>query len=371
MDIRIHRLSESDFADIGEKWNGLLEQSCSDTLFLSWEWQYNWWRCWGPVVGGELLLLAATDPQGRLLGLAPLFIRHAQVRKIFTIRRIQFIGNDWRGKGTVRTEYLDFIARKDVHLKVVESFIKYITENVNFSEFVICDIDDSSETFKLLQGHAGKYGFLCRFAESDVGGMIGLDGDFRAYLSSLGGSTRASLYNHRKRMSDAVSVRYADESSIKEYLAILNDLHKKRWNKDVFSEEQLRFHLKICKTFASQDNLRLSAVFVDGRPVSALYNIRRGSCEYFLQSGFDPAFRKNISLGLIHLGYAIEHAFEDGMKWFDFLIGPGQKTHYKSRLVNNERSVHTLQMITGIKMKALYYTYDSIIPVWRHEGSNA
>jgi CelD/BcsL family acetyltransferase involved in cellulose biosynthesis len=370
MEIRVHRLSETDFAEIREGWNGLLSQSCADALFLSWEWQYSWWSCWGRPVGGDLLLLAATDSQGRLLGLAPLFIRRTRVRKVFVVRRIQFIGNDWRGIGTVRTEYIDFIARKDIHAEVVKSFLNYITAHVDFSEFVVCDIDAASETFGLLKSRAGRYSFLCRFTESDVGGTVRLDGDFRAYLSSLGGSTRASLFNHRKRMNN-VSVRYADGGSIEKYLSVLSDMHRKRWNKEIFSDEQLEFHLRICRTFVSDNSLRLSVIYVDGRPVSALYNVRRGGCEYFLQSGFDPQFQRNVSLGLIHLGYAIEHAFEDGMKGFDFLVGPGQKTHYKGRLVKSERRVHTLQMIKDMKMKALYYAYDSITPIWRYTESHA
>lgn len=373
MNIKIHQLSETDFAEIKGKWNGLLEQSYADALFLSWEWQYSWWRCWGSLLGEELLLLAATDSQGGLVGIAPLFVRRGLVKKIFPVRRIQFIGNDWRGKGTVRTEYLDFIARKDVHVEVVEAFLDYITANLDFSELVICDIDSGSQSFGLLKGLAEEYGFMCRFTDNDVGNRISLEGDFRAYLSSLGGSTRASLYNQRKHLTarNDIEIRYACDKNLDEYLAILNRLHKKRWNKELFSEAQLKFHLDLCRHFVSQNNLRLSIIFVKDKPVSALYNIKQGDSEYYLQSGFDPSFHKKLSLGLIHLGYAIERAFEDGLKWFDLLIGAGQKTNYKSKLAKNERSVCTLQLVRGLKMKSLYYTYDSLNQSWRYRDSHA
>lgn len=373
MGIRVHQLSETDFMEIRKEWNELLAQSYADALFLSWEWQYHWWRRWGNLFAGELLLLAATDSQGGLVGLAPLFVSRNRVKKIFPVRRIQFIGNDWRGTGTVRTEYLDFIARKDIHLEVVEAFINHMTVNVAFSEFVICDIENASQTFDFLKGLAGEYGFMCRFSDSDVSNRIRLDGDFHTYLSSLGGSTRASLYNQRKRMGtgDDMHIGYACEKNIEEYLAILSHLHEKRWGKDLFSDAQLKFHLEICRHFASSGSLRLSVIFVKGRPVSALYNIRQGDSEYYLQSGFDPSFHKKLSLGLIHLGYAIEKAFEDGVKWFDLLVGAGQKTHYKNRLAKNERGVCTLQMIKGLKMKSLYYTYDSLNQPRRFKDSHA
>lgn len=373
MRIKVNQLSETDFAEIGKAWNDLLGQSYADRLFLSWEWQYRWWRCWGDSLAGELLLLAATDDRGELIGLAPLFISCNRVKKIFPVRRIQFIGNDWRGTGTVRTEYLDFIARKDIHLEVVEAFLSYIAVNMDFSELVVCDIDTASGTFGFLKDLAGEYGFMCRFSDDDVGNRIRLDGDFRAYLSTLGGSTRASLYNQRKHlgMHDDTQIRYAGEKNFDEYLAILNRLHKKRWDKALFSDIQLKFHLEICAHFASSNDLRLSVIFAKGRPVSALYNIRQGDSEYYLQSGFDPSFHKKLSLGLIHLGYAIEKAFEDGVRWFDLLVGAGQKTHYKSRLAKSERNVCTLQLVKGLKMKSIYYAYDSLNSSRRYGDSHA
>lgn len=373
MRIRVNHLSETDFAGIGKAWNDLLVQSYADRLFLSWEWQYRWWRCWGSLLAGDLLLLAATDDQGDLIGVAPLFVSRNRVKKILPVQRIQFIGNDWRGTGTVRTEYLDFIARKDIHLEVVEAFVNYITENVDFAELVVCDIDTASGTFGFLKDLAGECGFMCRFSDGDVGNRIRLDGDFRTYLSTLGGSTRASLYNQRKHLSthNDMQIRHAGEKNFDEYLAILNRLHEKRWNKPLFSDIQLKFHLGICAQFASSNDLQLSVIFVGERPVSALYNIRQGDSEYYLQSGFDPAFHKKLSLGLIHLGYAIEKAFEDGVKWFELLVGAGQKTHYKSRLAKSERTVCTLQLVKGLKMKSLYYAYDSLNSARRYGDSHA
>lgn len=373
MEIRVHQLSETDFAEIGAEWNNLLAQSCANTLFLSWEWQYSWWRCWGSPLGGELLLLTATDQRGRLLGVAPLFITRRRTKKILPVRRIQFIGNDWRGQGTVRTEYLDFIARKDIHAEVVKAFLDYITANVRFSELVICDIDNGSQTFSLLRKFGGKYGFMCRCSDSDVGNRIRLEGDFRTYLSGLGGSTRASLFNHRKHLTahGNAKVQYADEESLDEYLSILNRLHEMRWQKELFSATQLKFHREVCGRFLARDDLRLSIIFVSGHPVSALYNIKHGDSEYYLQSGFDPTFHKKLSMGLIHLGYAIERAFEDGLSWFELLVGAGQKTQYKKRLAKDERSVCTLQMVSCLKMKTLYYTHDSLSWIWRYKGSHA
>ncbi len=35
------------FDALANEWNELLVRSCSNTIFLTYEWQTNWWRCLG------------------------------------------------------------------------------------------------------------------------------------------------------------------------------------------------------------------------------------------------------------------------------------------------------------------------------------
>ena len=63
--------------------------------------------------------------------------------------------------------------------------------------------------------------------------------------------------------------------------------------------------------------------------VSVLYDVRKGARQYNIKMGFDPNFSSQVSLGLIHLGYAMERAAERGVASYDFLAGPGRTSDFK------------------------------------------
>src|SRR5215475_8857911 len=62
--------SEAGFQALRSVWNGLLAQSASKTIFLTWEWASAWWSSYGRP--GELCILAAYSEDGELRGIAPL-----------------------------------------------------------------------------------------------------------------------------------------------------------------------------------------------------------------------------------------------------------------------------------------------------------
>jgi CelD/BcsL family acetyltransferase involved in cellulose biosynthesis len=85
-----------------------------------------------------------------------------------------------------------------------------------------------------------------------------------------------------------------------------------------------------------------------------LYDIRKGTRQYNIKMGFDPAFSSRVSLGLIHLGYAMEAAAERGVTMYDFLAGPGQTSDYKRHLSQARRALSCVQMLRGRVLPALY-----------------
>jgi CelD/BcsL family acetyltransferase involved in cellulose biosynthesis len=85
-----------------------------------------------------------------------------------------------------------------------------------------------------------------------------------------------------------------------------------------------------------------------------LYDIRKGARQYNMKMGFDPAFSSRVSLGLIHLGYAMEAAADHGVAVYDFLAGQGQTSDYKRHLSQARRALSCVQMVRGRVLPALY-----------------
>ena len=71
-------------------------------------------------------------------------------------------------------------------------------------------------------------------------------------------------------------------------------------------------------------------------------------------AGFDPAFSSRVSLGLLHLGYAMEAAADQRVAVYDFLAGPGQRSDYKRNLSQAHRDLSCVQMVRGRLLPALY-----------------
>lgn len=356
MSYKISQWSEQDFSQARELWNGLLAQSDADPLFMSWEWQNSWWHLFADKLKLKSLILGITDESGNLLGIAPLFTTQVIQKGILKTKRIEFIGNCWRTHITMRTEKIDFIFRKELHLELINTTMDWLYKNIDFDEFIISDLLKSSPTFEYISAH-DRY----RATESYTSYYLDTSGDFAEYLKDRGKNTRLQVYNRRQKLESShdVEIRYLN-SNIDDNFDILNKLHKARWGKPVFQNDRLAFNKRVAKLLAEKQELHFILMLVDGHPESIQYNYRVRKREYNIQAGFNPAFANKIPLGYLMFGYAIENAFSSGMIEYDFLAGEGKNSDYKARLTNNTQSVIELQIFRKPRRYWLYKLYDFI-----------
>src|SRR5262249_17981093 len=131
-----------------------------------------------------------------------------------------------------------------------------------------------------------------------------------------------------------------------------------RWQQPAFAGTSLEFHTRLARRLVSRGELALSVLRVGGRVVSVLYDIRKGVRQYNVSMGFDPSFCSTLSLGLIHLGSAMEAAAERQVSTYDFLAGSGQHTDYKSHLSQARRNLSCVQVLRGYLLPSLYRWHD-------------
>ena len=89
-----------------------------------------------------------------------------------------------------------------------------------------------------------------------------------------------------------------------------------------------------------------------------MYNVRIGTTEYNVQSGFDSTASRGISPGYLHFGYCIERACDEGVRDFDFLAGPGRRSDYKRDFATQPTQLATMQAIRSRPLAWLYRQYD-------------
>jgi len=104
--------------------------------------------------------------------------------------------------------------------------------------------------------------------------------------------------------------------------------------------------------------LQFTVLSLNGTPISIQYNYIIDHHEYNIQAGFNDNIHKKISVGFLHFGYAIEAAFNDGIKVYDFLVGEGKNTQYKAHLTDKTIKIVSMQIVRNKLVRNLYRVYD-------------
>lgn len=339
-------------------WSRLLADARMDALFLSWEWLTLWWRFFGSPDGRGLHVLAAYR-RGELVGLAPVYGRRV-ARRLIPMRSLQFIGTSWRDERALISEYLDVIAKPAERAIIRAAFFEHLLARHSWSELVVNYTNVAPEWAAMLADSPFAARCYARTVDTSTSYQADLGAGFDSYLRGLGQSTRRSVWHLRRRLAALGSVQLTRvvAGEIEAAFAHLNRLHRARWGTPAFAGNRLRFHRALAENLARRGELAMSLLRVGDAVVSVLYDIRKGACQYNIKMGFDPAIERGFSLGLIHFGYALELAAQNGVTTYDFLAGPGRRTDFKQHLGRSRRELATVQLLKGPMLRRIFRWYD-------------
>ena len=355
--LSVQPVSEAGFAAMAEEWRMCLEASDANPLFMSWPWLYSWWETWSQVLGMELVLLGVVDQQGKLVGIGPFCRRVLVTPAGIRVARLYMLGNAWRLAPTVRTEYCGIIARRGYESDVTAAIIPAL-EELGWDELVCSDVPDDRLENLRAGGFDERGGYRTIHRTDDTGIRINTVGRFGDWLDGLGKHTRLKAFNRRaylKKQGELVFLGY-DEGRDEDFFERLNGFHRNRWGKPAFDREALRFHrLLLQRLHLCDGEPAMSLVLFNGRCVSVLYDLLVRGCRYNLQAGYDEEFNTKVSLGYLHLGFAIEAAFSHrATNAYDLLAGTGKKQFYKSHFHGEAVHFSTFQVVRSPLLKALY-----------------
>lgn len=358
--IKVHLWDVDQFRDSKESWSELLDNSASDKLFMSWEWLFSWWTNFAEPDVMKLYLLAAVNVSGDLVGIAPLYLKSSVSKKVVKTKRLQFIGNCWREIDTMRTELQDFIVDRRWTTEVIRSFSDYLNNSPVWDELILSDLNKDSDTYKILIQDKSLRNCYYRCAEESDSYYCDLVGSFDNFCKMLGKNTRLRLLNRRKLLSKMGNVEFKKikGGDIIPMFELLNSLHLKRWGRPAFELASLDFNIMVAGLMAQKGALQFTVLSLNGTPISIQYNYIIDHHEYNIQAGFNDNIHKKISVGFLHFGYAIEAAFNDGIKVYDFLVGEGKNTQYKAHLTDKTIKIVSMQIVRNKLVRNLYRVYD-------------
>jgi CelD/BcsL family acetyltransferase involved in cellulose biosynthesis len=325
--------NDEGFRALRPEWTDLLEASDANSVFLTWEWLYTWWRRLAPHLRPEIITVREN---GRLLALAPLASQRWDIRRLRLYRSLAFLGTPLRS-GNAGSDYLDVIVRRGCP-EALEELTDALARRGRVLELAQVAAGDAAAEHvvdALSTAH-----WPMRRSECGTCPVADLAGHtWDSYLGTRGREHRYAVQRKLRSLRKSFDVwfeRADTEPERTEALRLLIDLHQRRWRErgesDAFHTPALRaFHEDFSRLALEKGWLRLFLLRLDGTPAAALYALRHGSTFSFYQSGFDPAFARQ-GVGVATMALSVEAAIAEGAAVYDFLHGSEEyKFHWANR----------------------------------------
>ena len=312
-------------------WNELLEQSRSNSIFLTWEWISGWLDAVYPEA--PLSVVCVRDTDGRLIALAPFYLSELRLLGTVKYRTLRVIGDCLSG-----AEYPDVIIRRNCEQQATPLIARSIRQRDTWDCAWIPNISGwtgAVERVESALGAASRYLHArdCSFS------AIELPRTHNEYLSLLSKSFRSNIKRQESKLCTKFNVKLLSCESGSElplYLETLFELHRKRWESagqtGSFARKppMERFYRRFAPEALKRGWLRIHALEVDGIIHAVEYGYVYDASYHMLQSGFDPAGPSGT--GNVLRKWIIQGCIDEGLKFYDFLGGFGEnKRHWRAR----------------------------------------
>jgi len=347
--LTLQLVTEEQFASLNPAWQQLLAQSGADSLFLSWHWAHSWWSSFRQP-SDELNLITATNKEGEMVALAPLYSAKVSTRTGLNYRSLQFIGTRYKGSSGYRSECLEFLINPN-YPNAAEQLVGYIRQHCRYHLLYLSDLMLSSSTA------AACHRFFPSIYPDSVNQTYAIDttAEFDSYLKQLGKNTRLRGYNRRTLLANLghFSIEQNTHADIEHVFSTLSRYHERRWTSDLNSAKHQRFMTLLTKS--NHIAFSGSTLYLDENAIATSLDLIAGMRCYNIQLGFNDSISKKISLGLITLFYCIERCFASDLQHYDLLTGTGKKADYKPRMSVADRQFQTLVIPVSTVLRLLFY----------------
>lgn len=303
-------------AALKPEWADLFLAGGGGNPFLSWEWQYTFWRTFAQR--RPLWILEARDRGEQLVGLLVLTAQSW----LGAVRRWCLLTN-----GLTGTDALDVLARPGFGPPVREAFAHALGAALSRWDFLdLEDLPCGSASIAALRGALQPRGVKVTVEPRFVCPGFAVRGSFADHLA---GFNRRETFQRRKRwLERQPGYRITVAQSPQEAGPAMEDflrLHHLRWDPEGGSDGIPRglvedFHRELAPLLAARGWLRLYRLEVGGQPIAAVYGLELARRFYYYQSGMDPAWSAR-SPGLVLVGRTVEDAYARGLTDYDFLRG--------------------------------------------------
>jgi CelD/BcsL family acetyltransferase involved in cellulose biosynthesis len=331
----------SEFDALAPEWNALLAESVTNVPFLRHEYLRAWWSTLGggEWQGGELAIVTASE-NGRLIGIAPLFL----TENLEGQPTLMLLGS------IEISDYLDLIACPADLPAFVSGLLDFLDRSgaASWRALDWYNVPEASPTLSLLRAVAEKRGWSFSQEHFRPAICAPLPGDFEAYLSGIDKKQRHEIRRKMRRIQEfGLAVRWyivEDEATLdaesEDFLALMaNDPEKSTFLSEAM-REQMRASLRAA---FSAGWLQLAFLTLNGEKAAAYLNFDYDNRIWVYNSGIAYKYLE-LSPGWVLLGYLLEWANANKRAEFDFMRGDEE---YKYRFGGVGRWVVKAKVMRG------------------------
>jgi CelD/BcsL family acetyltransferase involved in cellulose biosynthesis len=351
------------FLSLRDEWDRLVDASPA-SIFQTFDWQWLWWKYFGDRLHLHIL---AFRREGKLVGLAPLYLDVYSVFGVKLYRRLRFLGggvedrrSQWDLAQFGPSDYLDVFALPEFQAEVANCFLAYLRKETWLDEVELENIPHNSLLVKNLVPLVRQEGHPYRYVQDHVCPRVTLPATLEDYLRTRSAKFRYQLSQTRKAATKQglFSINPVQSmSDLREALSQLIRLHQMRWNRigypGVFADVRFqRFQEEVTVRFLEKGWLWFKTVRMNGSCIAARLGFKfKDSISDYI-AGFDdrsPGAKRRPGFALILS--MMEDALQDQMHTLDMLRGyETYKFEFTEEILNdwkivipNPASAHTLR----------------------------
>ena len=315
---------DGDFASTRARWDAILPNCWTNTVYVTQPWQTVWWRFFGE--SSELHVLEVRDGDSTV-GIAPIQLKEG-VLSLVGYRDL-FDYNDFL---VVKGREHEFYPAMWAHLSGME-----------WSELELRSVPEASPTMQHVPSLAAADGLALKIQEEDKAPIMELPSTWDDYVAGLGKKKRHELRRKIRRVEEVGELEREVLKERRDVVSRMPDFFRlmraSAPEKERFlTERRESFFAAAADELAAQGSFRLSFLNLEDRPVAANVVIEYGDAYLLYNSGYDPDY-SHLAVGLVNTAFTIKDAIENGRSRFEFLRGTER---YKYDLGAEDRSVHVI-----------------------------
>lgn len=339
-----------------EEWDRTLQESSSNTIFLTFDWVVTWCKTYSEE--GKVFILLITDDE-ELIGIAPLTIISSRIFGL-PIKRLKFVGYNY-------LYYKDFIISRKRE-ECLNLILFYLRDNSQLWDGIeLSNIPHGSLKFNLFQNTCLTLGYFYYIKKGLPCPYVTLNNDWNDYWESRGKATRKNTINQIKRLKKSGVFHYkicVDINTFNKAVNIFFAQHIKRriarWQISEYRRVKRRnFIIRIGKIFLKTKYLQFSFLELNDKILATCYGFKYNGKVYYYSPSFNLEYAK-YSPGKVLLYYIIKNSFNENICEIDLLSG---EDYYKFHWATNVRDNYQIQIFQKKPLsQALYYWLVKIKP---------